>query len=426
VGNCYFIGNIDRLFTFPVVFIAHQDMLRVLDILGALLFVCTSQAFCTEAYQPTPSKLSDQGQVSILTCGPGEAIYSLFGHTALRIQDLVQGIDRVYNYGTFDFNTPNFSLKFARGNLDYFLSTTSFERFLYEYQLDNRVICEQVLNLNQPQLTRLYHLLEENLQPGKKYYRYQFFADNCTTRIYQLLARALEGKMQIDTSSYRQGPQSFRQLFTPYLQNHPWVRLGMNIGLGLEADQGVSFVQSLYLPANLEKALTHSYTGMHPLVKEENILFTSVSESQETSSFSIPPLFLFTILALIIGGISLVEQVKGLSIPLLDYLIFGATGIVGLILLLLWLFSLHTPTYQNVNLLWLLPLHLFLLVSPQRGKRMGVYYAMLNLGLLSILLLVNPFFQLFVVEFYPIALILMIRFWLIIQKKHRILVQKLL
>ncbi len=406
-------------------FIADQYMLHVLVILNTFLFFCVGQAFSTVTYKFTTLKLSNQAQVSIITCGPGEEIYSLFGHTALRITDPVNEIDSVYNYGTFDFETPNFPLRFARGNLAYFLSTASFDNFIYGYQLENRAVSEQILNLSTHQIGVLYQLLEDNLQPGKKYYRYQFFADNCTTRIYQLLARALDGEMQIDTS-YRQEPQSYRQLFTPYLKNFPWVRLGMNIGLGLETDQKTSFVQSLYLPATLEEALNHAYHSKQPLVREVNTLFVPLVDISETSSFSITPFLFFTILALVILGISIREYVKGFSVSFLDYLIFGFIGLVGLILFLLWVFSLHTPTYQNLNLLWFSPLHLLFLFSYQRWRQISKYYSLLNLILLGILLVVNPFFQLFVVEFYPITLMLMTRFWLINQKAHRILVKNAL
>jgi hypothetical protein len=245
---------------------------------------------------------------------------------------------------------------------------------MYGYQLENRAVSEQVLNLSTYQVEGLYGLLEDNLQPAKKNYRYQFYADNCTTRIYQLLARALDGEMQRATS-YRQEPQSYRQLFTPYLKNFPWVRLGMNIGLGLETDQKTSFKQSLYLPATLE-ALNHSYHAKQPLVREVNTLFAPSVDIPQTSSFSITPFLFSTILALFILGISIREYVKGFSVPFLDYLIFGFIGLVGLVLMLLWSFSLHTPTYQNLNLLWLSPLHILFLFSYQRWRQISKCYSL--------------------------------------------------
>ncbi len=167
-------------------------MVRLLLALSLLIVLLRVNPVFPATHQAVPHPpLSDQARVSVITCGPGDQIYSVFGHTALRIVDPMHRIDRVYNYGTFDFNTPNFYLKFARGDLAYFLSVTSFDQFVYAYQLENRSLSEQVLRLNGAQVQALYNRVEANLRPDQMYYRYQFFADNCTTRIYDLLAQSL-------------------------------------------------------------------------------------------------------------------------------------------------------------------------------------------------------------------------------------------
>jgi hypothetical protein len=354
----------------------------------------------------------------VITCGPGDQIYSVFGHTALRIADPVHHIDQVYNYGTFDFNTPNFYLKFARGNLAYFLSVTSFDNFVYSYQLENRSLSEQVLRMSTEEVQALYNRVEANLMPGKKYYRYQFFADNCTTRIYHLLAQSLGGSLTTDTSYVRE-PASYRQLFTPYLRNFPWVRVGMNVGLGLETDRKVSFEERLFLPATLEAALNHSYNHAEPLVARVNPLFTPVVGAAENPSVVVSPLLLLSAVAAVAAVLSLRQHWKGISAPLFDGLVFSITGLVGLVLLLLWTFSLHTPTHWNQNLLWLMPLHLLLVAGGKRWGRAGAYYAKANLLLLGTLVLINPVLQLFIAEFYPVALTLVLRFGAALQNEPR-------
>ena len=108
-------------------------------------------------------RLSDQAKVSVITCGSGDQLYSIFGHTGLRISDPVHQLDVVFNYGTFDFATPNFYGKFVKGDLDYYVSTSSFPQFLYEYQSDNRDVFEQELNLTTAQKQQLLEALNKNL-----------------------------------------------------------------------------------------------------------------------------------------------------------------------------------------------------------------------------------------------------------------------
>src|SRR5574337_431851 len=131
-------------------------------------------------------------RVSLLTASPGEELYSTFGHSALRITDTVSNTDIVYNYGTFNFDEPNFYMKFVRGKLPFYLSVERFEDFLFEYQQDNRGITEQVLNLNCYEKERIYALLNENMMGPNRMYKYDFTFDNCTTRLRDLIERATD------------------------------------------------------------------------------------------------------------------------------------------------------------------------------------------------------------------------------------------
>ncbi len=394
-------------------------MLRSLALSILIILLHIHIAF-PAAHQAVPQPLlSGQARVSVITCGPGDQIYSVFGHTALRIADPVRGLDRVYNYGTFDFNTPNFYPKFARGNLAYFLSVTSFDEFAYAYQLENRSLSEQVLRMNGAEVQALYNRVEANLRPDQMYYRYQFFADNCTTRIYHLLAQSLGTSLTTDTSYIRQ-PASYRQLFTPYLRNFPWVRVGMNVGLGAETDRQVSFAERLFLPATLEEALNHSYNHGQPLVARVNPLFTPAAGVAEAPAPVVSPFLLLVVVAATAIALSLLQYRKGISVPLFDGLVFGVTGLVGVVLLGLWAFSLHTPTHWNQNLLWLMPLNMLFVIGGKRWGRAGVYYARANLLLLGLLVVLNPVLHLFIVEFYPVALTLMVRFWATLQHAHEV------
>ena len=129
------------------------------------------------------SAKAEQFQISLLTCDPGEQIYSSFGHSGIRVLDLTSGRDMVFNYGTFDFGAPNFVLNFAGGRLDYYLSVSTYDRFMAEYEYFHRSVREQVLNLNEQQKIELIRFLENNYLPENRAYRYDFFFDNCATRV---------------------------------------------------------------------------------------------------------------------------------------------------------------------------------------------------------------------------------------------------
>ncbi|MBT8320736.1 MAG: DUF4105 domain-containing protein, partial [Eudoraea sp.] len=140
--------------------------------------------------------LSESAQISVLTCGSGQELYTAFGHSAFRVQDPVKDIDVVYNYGTFDFQAPNFYTNFAKGKLIYTLSRQRFENFLYDYELEKRWVKEQILDLDQDQKNDLIIFLENNYRPENRDYRYDFLFDNCSTKMPDILGQILENQIK--------------------------------------------------------------------------------------------------------------------------------------------------------------------------------------------------------------------------------------
>src|SRR5205085_1968054 len=127
-------------------------------------------------------------QISLLTCGPGEELYSVFGHTAIRVKEDSK-FDIIYNYGTFDFDDPDFYTKFVRGKLPYSVSAENFNTFMYEYQVENRQVIEQILDLTCEEKEQLFLALRENSREENRYYRYQYLFDNCSTRPRDIIAK---------------------------------------------------------------------------------------------------------------------------------------------------------------------------------------------------------------------------------------------
>ncbi|HCC85271.1 MAG TPA: hypothetical protein DEQ06_01525, partial [Porphyromonadaceae bacterium] len=175
-------------------------------------------------------QLNDSATVSLLTASPWNgAIYALFGHTAIRVQDDSTGIDEVYNYGFFDSSQPGFIYNFVRGRTDYILGVTSFADFIYEYRAKGQQVVEQQLNLSPAEKQKLYDALYENALPENRKYRYNYFYDNCATRPRDMVEQYCNGEIQYPPTD---APQSYRDLVHESLVNYPWYSFGIDLLIG--------------------------------------------------------------------------------------------------------------------------------------------------------------------------------------------------
>ena len=324
--------------------------------------------------------LSDQASVSLLTCVPGAELYSAFGHSAIRVQDPLNQLDRVYNYGTFDFDTPNFYLKFAQGKLNYYLNAYEFRLFVREYQYYKRSFSEQVLNLTPAQAQNIYDFLEFNYLPENRFYQYDFFFDNCATRIGDVFFESLEGDVQL-LEKDEPGEKTFRKLLDEYLGEKPWADFGIDLALGSVIDRPATLWERTFLPDYLaevlDKAEIRTADGMVPLVKGKRNLYEAESPITPVAWWMYP-LFPFSILALVIGFFTWKNWKNRPERHTGDGILFLLAGIAGLILLLLWVATDHDATKNNWNILWLFPLHLLpgiLLLINKKPRWMANYFA---------------------------------------------------
>ncbi|MEP0546433.1 MAG: DUF4105 domain-containing protein [Rhodothermales bacterium] len=356
--------------------------------------------------------LSPAAEVSLLTMLPGDEVYSLFGHTAYRITDPALGLDRTYNYGTFDFDQPFFIARFARGLLDYQLSVASFEQTLAQYRYLGRPIIEQRLALPPDAKQDLFRFLETNYLPANRAYRYDFFFDNCSTRPRDALERALGERL--DYGGYRPAGASFRDLIQPYLEAAPLTDFGIDLGLGAPTDRDATRREAMFLPLELLRAFDAATFDGRPLVAATDTLFWVPGAGMPDEAFDWPTLVGWLLFAFG-AGLTVAARMGKTSERALrryDVALFGVVGLVGVVIAWLWLGTEHSVTGPNANLLWAWPTHLVAAVALARrnhGGGMRVYWGLTAITTVATVLLWAVLPQALHAAVLPQALLLALR-----------------
>ena len=320
-------------------------------------------------------------RTALLTCSPGSDLYSVFGHSALRLTNASAGTDLVFNFGTFDFNEPGFYLKFLKGNLSYYLSVSDYSEFLESYRAEGRTVYEQKLALSCGVNKVLKQILDSNALDQNKYYRYNFIKDNCTTRLRDLLLN----KDQIYTRVFIAPGITTRSLIHRYLDSagRQWTKLGIDILLGQNADDEIDTWHAMFLPDLLMRGVDSSFSFENAPLIDSKAVVVNTTKAKKNTHRSYPVIiisFLSILLMFIYSRKGVFEEVK----RLLDLLLLSATGLVGILLLLLWFGTDHEITRNNFNLLWALPTNLFAAVFSKYAKLYGWFtlFAALSSGIL--------------------------------------------
>jgi hypothetical protein len=335
------------------------------------------------------AQLSSEARISVLTCGPGSDIYSTLGHSAFRVQDPVNSLDVVYNYGTFDFDTPNFYMKFARGRMRYSLSRQRFEDFLYTYQLEKRWVKEQLLQLSGPERNSLFRFLETNYEPANREYNYDFLFDNCSTKIPAVLVQVLGERLEFD-EAHLDTFYTFRELIHQYLDVNSWSSLGIDLALGAVIDRKATTYEHMFLPDYVYSQLNHSRLGNKPLVQRERIILRAENQGNG-DYFTLTPAFWLLLALLFTVTITAIDIRNATRCKALDFILFFITGITGVLILFLWFLTDHSATAWNFNIFWAFPLNLimaFFLVRIKAEPDSPPYYLLFLLALLAICLLI--------------------------------------
>lgn len=324
-------------------------------------------------------------RIALLTCTPGEDLYSTFGHTAIRVTDSSSVTDNVFNYGTFNFEDAGFYIKFVRGKLRYYLSVAKFSDFVYEYQQDNRGITEQVLNLHAAAKIALMEALYENSKEANRYYQYDFFLDNCTTRTRDILLKFNKNKPTFKPVM-PEGTR-FRQAIYQYLDKNEkyWSKLGIDILLGARTDAVMTTAQSQFLPDNLMKSFDSSNQN-HQLVLSSANLYPLDQQENKRPLFT--PGFVFSLLFVVIVLLSFsTNKWAIIFLPGFDGIFFFITGLLGILLIFMWVGTDHSMTKNNYNLLWAWPTNILAAFFVNSKKSWARKYFGLHAAALSIVLL---------------------------------------
>lgn len=370
-------------------------------------------------------KLSDKATISVVTCGPGTELYSTFGHSAFRVYDAENKLDKIYNYGTFDFNAPNFYLNFAKGKLTYLLSTTRYGYFLQVYNYENRWVKTQELDLNSDEVQDVFNFLENNAKPENRAYQYDFFYDNCSTKIEAVIKAVLKDKV-VFNNNHITTHKSHRDLIADYTKNQKWGKFGIDLALGSVIDKEATKDDYKFLPdyifAAFENATIKTDSGVKPMVKETKTIINPKKELLiKPFSFISTPFFVLLLISLIVVYFTLKNDKKSYRSKWLDFLIYFTTGLIGVAVLLLWFATSHTATYKNLNFLWAFAPNLVVAFYMLKAKIPNwiYFYNLLLIVLMVILAIVWLFkIQVFNVAMIPLLIALVIRY-LFLLKVHK-------
>jgi hypothetical protein len=349
-------------------------------------------------------------QAFLVTCAPGTETYSIYGHSALRIRDQKSGCDSIYNWGVFDFSTPHFAWKFAKGRLDYMLDVNSPQSFLGEYFYERRSVYEQKINLEPEEMAKLLFLLAENMKPENVKYRYDFFYDDCSTRIRDLLEKAVGSKLQYPPEEKKDQP-TFREMTGKYQMPYPWLKFGIDLIMGRPGERKTTLRDRMFLPIDMQdglsKALVNRGGRMVPLLQNPEVLL-QFDPTVIKSKFYTTPVFLFTLLLVILIILLAMNRKKRLN-SILDIILFTAYSALSILMIFFNFFTDHMQMRWNLNILWLSPFVLLCLASLILNKNWQIWFRVV-FYLSFIAFLIQLFFPGgYNPAFIPLTLILVLR-----------------
>lgn len=370
-------------------------------------------AFCLVAILHSPFTIQAQDsshlRISLLTCGQGDEVYSTFGHTAISVIDSAAHTDIVYNYGTFDFDAPGFIYNFVKGKLNYFVSVSTFDDFMYEYQYEKREVWEQELILTEQQKKEMNAFLQWNALPENKNYSYDFIKDNCTTRVRDIIAKNIGDSLIFDKIETPKDT-SYRDGINHYSGKLSWLNFGMNVLLGARTDEEASDHRFYFLPDYLKDGVARIKINDQPIAKAAKLIYDPKTKAT-TAADIFSPILVFGLLAVIITGLSFSKnQTAKKILSVFDLFFFTTLGLLGCFILFMWFGTDHYWCKDNMNLLWAWPTHLVFIFLQK--KETGIrYFKIVSVASLLFAILHPLFHQHIPLAALILVIIVLVRSW---------------
>jgi len=357
-------------------------------------------------------ELSSESEISVLTIDPGESLNDAFGHNAFRIKDRSLGIDVTYGYGEYDFDAPNFYLKFAQGKLNYLISRHNYSDFQNHYIRYNRTIVEQVLNFSVVEKQEIFNFLETNYKPENRKYLYDFFYDNCATRIRDVAKSSVQNEINFSLPKDFE-PKTFRELIHDHVGLNSWGSFGIDLALGSVIDKEATANEHMFLPKYI-----HAFFEVATKNKSKNLVKKSITvfqkkETNTSSNFLLSPLLIMSLLAIVILFTTYKDYKEDKRSKWLDIILFCSTGIIGILLLFLWFATDHSATAQNYNILWAVPLNIIVIAQLFKEKvgswfKSYIKFLIIMLCLLTLHWVIG--IQVFAIGLIPLLIALIVRY----------------
>jgi len=383
-------------------------------IIKALLLLVAGWFFVLQAKAETPDPVAymDSVEFSLITCSPHEEIYSLYGHSALRVRDLHRGHeeDVAFNWGVFNYHNPYFVPRFIFGLTDYELGIAPFQAFCKYYQHWGSGVMEQVLDLTSVEKYKLHLALKENYQPENRVYRYNYFYDNCSTRPRDIVERCVDGSVMYEQRNDYE--PTFREIIHENAAHHRWTLYGIDMLLGLKADLKTTREEQEFLPANMLHDFDHAQIrdgegNLRPLVKERRLPVSPGVQIVEGDVLITPTVCAIGVLLLSLA-LFVIEWRRRKTFVFWDTALMLLLGLPGCVLTLM-IFSQHPTTSLNLELLLVNPVHLVFL--PSVLKRRQTRYWLL-LAVMVALYMLGAFFQHYAEGMLILASSLLLRIWI--------------
>jgi hypothetical protein len=356
------------------------------------------------------SQSAQDTTIYLLTCSPGTATYSIYGHSAIRVVIPHIKSDQVFNWGVFDFSTPNFAWKFAKGKLNYLLAVFPYDSFMQEYFIDKRSVYSQKINLDASEKRILLGLIQTNLLPENRSYKYDFFYDDCSTRIRDLIEKAVGTKLIYPPDEANQ-MHTFREMVGKYQKSYPWLKMGVDFIMGTPGEVKASFRDRMFLPLDLQKNLTQAVINhdqkMIPLLSSAEPIL-EFDQPVVKNRFYTTPIFIFMLLFIIIVFLSAM-YLRGTLINILDLVLFSVFSLLSALMIFFNFFTDHQQMKLNINIIWFNPAIIICLICLIFRKAGEIWFRVVFLLSLIYLPLILIFPYATNNSFVPVMLILVLR-----------------